>query len=268
MKRGITIREMRIGKGLTQQELADQCGLTLRTIQRIENDEVKPSLHSLRKLEEVLGEAIVAEPLPIQPAEKGKVEIKLMITNMEQLKQDARTLFRNNWKWIASIVLLIFFLANYRDIKKGFMDALDNSKVEVSTVHCGSSDECDIQVVKKDADGKMVWRKILGGSSYDKAGEIISTGDGGYLVLGSTSSFGSGNYDVFLARLNKDGQILWQKSYGGFFNEYGLKISMAEGQDVFEIEGTQQICTTPNVSDQCRDQAWSFRIDSNGKKIG
>lgn len=41
------IKETRIKKGLTQQQLADETGMTLRTIQRIENSEVKPSLNSL-----------------------------------------------------------------------------------------------------------------------------------------------------------------------------------------------------------------------------
>lgn len=42
----IDIKERRIKKGMTQQQLADDCGITLRTIQRIENGEVKPSLLS------------------------------------------------------------------------------------------------------------------------------------------------------------------------------------------------------------------------------
>jgi len=49
-----TIKEFRIKKGLTQQQLADEAGMTLRTIQRIENGEVKPSLHSLNNISRVL----------------------------------------------------------------------------------------------------------------------------------------------------------------------------------------------------------------------
>jgi transcriptional regulator with XRE-family HTH domain len=267
MKQGGIIREIRMKKGLTQQELADQCGLTLRTIQRIEHDEVKPSFHSLRRLEEVLGEAIPAEPVSSLPAAGGKVEVKLIITNMEQLVQDVKTLFRKNWKMLIGILLLIFIVANYREIKKGFMEGLDNSTVAVSTVNCGSERECDIEVVKMDANGKAVWKKILGGTSYDKAGSVVSTGDGGYLVVGSTSSFGNGNYDILLTRLSGDGNIIWQKNYGGFLNDYGLQVNLSDEEDVYEISGTQQVCSTPNVSDQCRDEAWTFRVDRNGKKI-
>jgi transcriptional regulator with XRE-family HTH domain len=48
------IKEIRIKKGMTQQQLADESGVTLRTIQRIENGDVKPSLHSLNTLCKVL----------------------------------------------------------------------------------------------------------------------------------------------------------------------------------------------------------------------
>ena len=44
------IKELRINKGLTQTDLSDKSGISLRTIQRIENNEVSPSIYSLKKL--------------------------------------------------------------------------------------------------------------------------------------------------------------------------------------------------------------------------
>ena len=54
MRLGIKIKELRKKKGLTQIELSEKTGLTERTIQRIENHEVEPSKHSLKKIGEVL----------------------------------------------------------------------------------------------------------------------------------------------------------------------------------------------------------------------
>ena len=51
---GIVIREIRKQKGLTQVELADQTSISARTIQRIENDAVEPSLYSLKRIGEIL----------------------------------------------------------------------------------------------------------------------------------------------------------------------------------------------------------------------
>ena len=50
------IKELRIKKGLTQTDLSEKSGISLRTIQRIENDEVSPSIYSLKKLSKVLDE--------------------------------------------------------------------------------------------------------------------------------------------------------------------------------------------------------------------
>ena len=54
MKLGPKIKELRKKKGLTQLDLSEKSGLSLRTIQRIENSENKPSVYSLRKIGEVL----------------------------------------------------------------------------------------------------------------------------------------------------------------------------------------------------------------------
>lgn len=54
MKLGTKIKELRKKEGLTQLDLSEKSGLSLRTIQRIENDENKPSVYSLRMIGEVL----------------------------------------------------------------------------------------------------------------------------------------------------------------------------------------------------------------------
>ena len=54
MRLGTKIKELRTKQGLTQIELAEKTGLTERTIQRIENHEVEPSKHSLKKWEKFL----------------------------------------------------------------------------------------------------------------------------------------------------------------------------------------------------------------------
>ncbi len=54
-----------------------------------------------------------------------------------------------------------------------------------------------------------------GGVSYDVAYAVAPTSDGGYVVAGSTLSFGAGSYDVWVVKLNGTGGVLWQKTYGG-----------------------------------------------------
>jgi len=54
MDLGDKIKSARTQKGITQKELAEKIGLTVRTIQRIENHEVEPSVYSLNKISEIL----------------------------------------------------------------------------------------------------------------------------------------------------------------------------------------------------------------------
>ena len=49
------IKELRLRQGYTQVDLAELSSLSLRTIQRIENNEVEPTPYSLNQIEEVLG---------------------------------------------------------------------------------------------------------------------------------------------------------------------------------------------------------------------
>lgn len=138
------------------------------------------------------------------------------------------------------------------------------TKATVDTINCGSDSECDILLTVKKPEGDILFEKIYGGSSYDKASEVIQTPEGGYLILGSTSSFGNGNYGILLIKTDEMGLTIWEKTYGGFFNEYGKELALTSSSKSVTIEGIQQVCTTSNVSDTCVQEKWKFEVDLNG----
>ncbi|MBL0342848.1 MAG: hypothetical protein IPP71_19365 [Bacteroidetes bacterium] len=57
------------------------------------------------------------------------------------------------------------------------------------------------------------WRYQYGGSGGENLSEIVRLSDGGFLAVGSTSSFGI-NTDVYLVRTDSLGQLLWQRNIG------------------------------------------------------
>ena len=67
---------------------------------------------------------------------------------------------------------------------------------------------------------QITFEKWLGGSSSDDAKGIIQLPDSGYALLGRTWSWGQGGSDLMLIRLNKNGDTLWTKLYGGTSNEF------------------------------------------------
>jgi transcriptional regulator with XRE-family HTH domain len=260
MKIGEHIKEIRISKGYTQTELSEKSGIAVRTIQRIENSEVTPSIYSLNAIGVALDVKLNEVPMG---ANDGKFEFKIVISNFSNLFVDIKTLIKRNWKTLLALFILVFGTLFYKDLKSLFVVPNDNSIISVSTINCGTKNECDIELVKKDIKGKILWKRILGGTSYDKASKVLRTKDGNYIVIGSTSSFGKGNYDVLVVKVSSEGEILWQKTYGEFLNDYGLRIAEIE-DNLYQIEGTRQICKTINVSNDCYDQEWLFKIDESG----
>jgi transcriptional regulator with XRE-family HTH domain len=124
---GARLKELRTSLNYSQKELSEQTGLTLRTIQRIENNEVKPSLYSLK----MLGEALKTDLSEFSKSTETKpyeFNFTIKITDMNQLMNDLKTLVRNNWKTILWIVLVVLFVSNYDDIKSGILDGWNDAK--------------------------------------------------------------------------------------------------------------------------------------------
>ena len=121
MEFGERLKEIRTGLNYSQAELSEKTGLTLRTIQRIENNEVKPSLHSIKVISEAL-EIASSEFINKSEAKPYEFNLNLKITDMNQFLTDLKDLVKTHWKTIIIIVLVIYVVTNYTDIKAGIMD--------------------------------------------------------------------------------------------------------------------------------------------------
>ena len=122
MELGERLKELRTGLNYSQKELSEKTGLTLRTIQRIENNEVKPSLYSLK----VIGEALktdLSEYVKKSDTKPYEFNLTLKITDMNQFLNDLKALVKTHWKTNFIIVLVVYLFTSYTDIKAGIMDA-------------------------------------------------------------------------------------------------------------------------------------------------
>ncbi|MCK4477225.1 hypothetical protein KAU88_01700 [Candidatus Bathyarchaeota archaeon] len=59
------------------------------------------------------------------------------------------------------------------------------------------------------------WIRWFTGPQREEAYSVVQTSNGGYAIAGITSSFGAGNNDFWLIRTNADGNMKWNKTYGG-----------------------------------------------------
>jgi len=91
-------------------------------------------------------------------------------------------------------------------------------------------------VIKLSAEGEILWQRRFGGSRADAAVSIRSTTDGGYIFVGATNSqdieryHGDTTVDIWVVKLDANGELQWQKCLGGSNNELAYSIyPTAEG---------------------------------------
>ncbi|MBN8680699.1 MAG: T9SS type A sorting domain-containing protein [Chitinophagales bacterium] len=127
----------------------------------------------------------------------------------------------------------------------------------------------DYWVLKLNYEGKIEWTRILGGSGHDDGSDIIQTYDGGYAVFGQSRSMdmdvsdNHGNYDLWLVKLDLEGKLVWERSYGGTNEDYGRSIiqSLDGG---FIMVGQTQSTDGDAVGNNGLADAWIIKTDSLG----
>ncbi|MBU0507481.1 T9SS type A sorting domain-containing protein [bacterium] len=73
----------------------------------------------------------------------------------------------------------------------------------------------DFYLVKTNSQGDTMWTRTYGGSDWDDALSVHQTADGGYIIAGSTESFGAGGGDFYLVKTDSLGDTLWTRTFGG-----------------------------------------------------
>jgi len=79
----------------------------------------------------------------------------------------------------------------------------------------------DFLLVRTDGSGNELWHRFYGGLYDDHAQSVARTADGGFLLVGETNSFGAGNTDARMLKVNADGDSLWSRTFGGAGYDYG-----------------------------------------------
>jgi hypothetical protein len=69
--------------------------------------------------------------------------------------------------------------------------------------------------LKTDSNGDSLWSTVFGGASEDRPWWVTETLDGKYIGAGRSYSFGSGNFDIYVVKMDSNGDSLWSDTYGG-----------------------------------------------------
>ena len=88
----------------------------------------------------------------------------------------------------------------------------------------GTGNDADVYLIKTNARGDLEWEKVFGGANHDAGRSVQQTTDGGFIVAGLTESFGAGMADIYLIKTDRQGNLLWQKTFGDIGNEVGFSL--------------------------------------------
>ena len=84
------------------------------------------------------------------------------------------------------------------------------------------ADDRDVWLIKTDTTGHVLWDQTYGGPSDDEGYCGKQTVDGGYILTGTTFSYGAGMRDAWLIKTDATGHVLWNQTYGGPYYDAGL----------------------------------------------
>lgn len=96
----------------------------------------------------------------------------------------------------------------------------------------GGHGVCDMFVHKIDECGATEWYRRYGGSAEDGGKFVTQLADGGYAVGGLCASSGAGSYDLWLVRLDPNGNLIWSKTFGAGAGDHGRCVAQAPNGDL------------------------------------
>ena len=137
----------------------------------------------------------------------------------------------------------------------------------------GNYGEEDFWVVKLDSSGSVVWGKNFGGSSYDYANSVLQNSDSGYIVVGRTYStngdvsINHGLGDVWIIRIDKNGNLQSEKTYGGSNDDQAAKIIRTTDNNYLIVGATKSSDGDVSCLPSLYFDTWVLKIDSAGSII-
>ena len=146
-----------------------------------------------------------------------------------------------------------------RDEGMDILETDDGGFVMVGETESFGSVDRDLWLVKVDSVGNEEWNRTFGGSGEDLGTSLKRAGDGGYVIAGITSSYGSGNRDLWLMKTDSKGEELWNRTFGGTGRNEGFSVLVA-GDSYFIAGYTDSAGSRPS-------SLWLIKTDLSGKEL-
>jgi hypothetical protein len=132
--------------------------------------------------------------------------------------------FLTHTQSIAQITFEKIYGGSGSDEAYSVQQTTDDGYIVAGRTNAFGAGDYDVYLIRTDAWGDTLWTKTFGGPAYDEGYSVQQTTDGGFIVAGSTTSFGSGDYDFYLIKTDSVGDTLWTRTYGDDSIDYGFSV--------------------------------------------
>ncbi|WP_019670964.1 hypothetical protein [Eudoraea adriatica] len=130
----------------------------------------------------------------------------------------------------------------------------------------------DFWVIKLTATGELFWERSFGGSGIEIAYDIAKTDDGAYVVAGNTFStdkdisLNHGESDIWLVKIDDNGNLLWEKTFGG--SQFDAAQAVCTAKDGgFIITGNTKSTDGNAEENKGENDIWLIKTDSEGNLL-
>ena len=150
----------------------------------------------------------------------------------------------------------------YDETGKKVIETSDGGYAIIGTTSSYGAGGDDVWLVKADENCAIEWNRTYGGTKDDSGSSIRQTSDYGYVIVGTTESYGAGGDDMWLLKVSEGGTAEWDKTLGYAYTD--------RGSDVLELPDGYLLLGTTEVDSQIgagNYNLWMLKTDRSGNKI-
>jgi hypothetical protein len=146
------------------------------------------------------------------------------------------------------------------DCSNSFQKTSDGGLIITGSTDSYGAGAEDVWLIKTNGFGDIVWAKTYGGMQGESGSEVKQTSDDGYIIVGTTNSFGAGGSDVWLIKTDASGDTLWTRTFGGSEDDEGRAVEITWDVSYIIAGNTHSFGAGEN-------DIWLIKVDSAGSAL-
>lgn len=170
-----------------------------------------------------------------------------------------------------------YYGGSFTDTPFGVVETTDNAYIIAASSDSedfnisNNKGTYDFWILKISTDGNLIWEKSFGGSEIDEPSGIITTNDGDFIIVGNTRSSdkdvsnNNGGADLWMLKIAADGNLIWEKTFGG--TSFDVARSISKTQDNGFIIAGNSRSSDADFSNEGQNDAWILKVGNSGNKL-